>query len=94
MVEYVYARHDFAPEHEDEISFRAGERIEVITRDDLYSDGWWEVRSLSSSLSAPPSPCPSPVSLFQPSPVLMAFSRQAQRAYSNFMSPFVIRRLS
>ena len=61
MVEYVYARHDFAPEHDDEISFRAGERIEVIARDDQFSDGWWEVRSFSSSLSAPrlrPSPLP------------------------------------
>jgi len=53
MVEYVYARHDFAPENDDEISFRAGERIEVNARDDLFGDGWWEVRSLSSSLSAP-----------------------------------------
>jgi len=50
MVEYAYAQHDFVPEHEDEISFRAGERIEVIERDELYGDGWWEVRSLSSSL--------------------------------------------
>ena len=47
MAEYVYARHDFVPEHEDEIAFRAGERIEVIERDDLYSDGWWQVSSLS-----------------------------------------------
>jgi Variant SH3 domain len=47
MAEYVYARHDFVPEHEDEIAFRAGERIEVIERDDLYSDGWWQVCSLS-----------------------------------------------
>jgi len=78
MVEYVYARHDFIPEHEDEISFRAGERIEVILRDDLYSDGWWEVRSLSSSLSVPRLRLPSiaRVFLFQPSPVLMAFLRR------------------
>jgi len=41
--EYVYALHDFAPEHEDEISFRAGERIEVVEKDDLYGDGWWQV---------------------------------------------------
>jgi len=51
MAEYVYAQHDFVPEHEDELSFRAGERIEVIERDELYGDGWWKVRSLSSSLS-------------------------------------------
>jgi SH3 domain-containing protein len=48
MVEYVYARHDFIPEHEDEVSFRAGERIEVVEKDDLYNDGWWQVSSLSS----------------------------------------------
>lgn len=41
--EYVYALHDFFPEHEDEVSFRAGERIEVMERDDLYGDGWWQV---------------------------------------------------
>jgi hypothetical protein len=43
MVEYVYARHDFAPEHEDEIAFRAGERIEVVEKDDVFNDGWWQV---------------------------------------------------
>ena len=50
MVEYVYARHDFLPENEDEVAFRAGELIEVIERDDLYGDGWWQVRSLRSPL--------------------------------------------
>ena len=29
-VEYVYALHDFQPENEDEVEFRAGERIEVV----------------------------------------------------------------
>ena len=48
MADYVYAVHDFLPEHEDEISFKAGERIEVLERDDLYGDGWWQV-----SLTAP-----------------------------------------
>lgn len=43
MAEYVYARHDFTPEHEDEISFRAGERIEVIEKDEVFNDGWWQV---------------------------------------------------
>ena len=42
-VEYVYALHDFAPQNDDEIQFEAGERIEVIERDDLYGDGWWTV---------------------------------------------------
>ena len=43
MVEYVYARHDFAAEHDDEIAFRAGERIEVVEKDEVYNDGWWQV---------------------------------------------------
>lgn len=43
MPDYVYALHDFQPEHEDEVPFRQGERIEVVERDDLYSDGWWQV---------------------------------------------------
>lgn len=43
MPEYVYALHDFLPEHEDEVTFHAGERIEVIEKDDLYNDGWWQV---------------------------------------------------
>ena len=43
MPEYVYALHDFQAEHEDEVSFRAGERIEVLEKDDQYGDGWWQV---------------------------------------------------
>jgi SH3 domain len=42
-VEYVYALHDFVPQNDDEIAFEAGERIEVIEKDDLYGDGWWTV---------------------------------------------------
>ena len=47
MVEYVYARYDFVPEHVDEISFCAGECIEVVEKDDIYQDGWWKVCSRS-----------------------------------------------
>ena len=43
MPEYVYALHDFLPENDDEVSFHAGERIEVIEKDDMYGDGWWHV---------------------------------------------------
>ena len=43
MPEYVYALHDFQPEHQDEISFHAKERIEVLEKDDRFGDGWWEV---------------------------------------------------
>lgn len=48
MPEYVYALFDFAPENPDEIYFKAGDRIEVIEKDDVYSDGWWQVSSLRS----------------------------------------------
>jgi hypothetical protein len=50
MPEYVYALHDFLPENEDELSFKAGERIEVIEKDDLYQDGWWQVCSFTAFL--------------------------------------------
>lgn len=53
MLEYVYARHDFVPEHDDEISFRAGERIEVVEKDEQYGDGWWKVCSRSPNQLAP-----------------------------------------
>jgi len=88
MVDYVYARHDFIPEHEDEIAFRAGERIEVLLRDDLYSDGWWEVRSLSSSLSTPRFASLSPRSSipFPTQPRPHGFL-EAQWACSNYTSP-------
>ncbi|KAF9236189.1 hypothetical protein BU15DRAFT_50332 [Melanogaster broomeanus] len=50
MPEYVYALHDFMPEHEDEISFRAGQPIEVIERDDQYGDGWWQGRNIAGKI--------------------------------------------
>ena len=50
MVEYAYARRDFVAVYEDEIPLCAGERIEVIEKDEPYDDGWWQVRSLSSLL--------------------------------------------
>jgi hypothetical protein len=49
-VEYVYALHDFEPQNDDEIAFVAGERIEVLEKDDAYGDGWWTVRTDYSSL--------------------------------------------
>ncbi|KAG2073640.1 hypothetical protein BDR04DRAFT_1094599 [Suillus decipiens] len=50
MPDYVYALHDFQPENEDEVDFRAGERIEVIEKDDQYSDGWWQGRNLAGKI--------------------------------------------
>lgn len=49
---YVYALHDFYPENEDEVSFRTGERIEVIEKDDQYGDGWWQVSPFDSTLNS------------------------------------------
>ncbi|RPD67460.1 hypothetical protein L226DRAFT_529790 [Lentinus tigrinus ALCF2SS1-7] len=45
MPEYVYALHDFTPQVADEIEFKVGDRIEVIEKDDLYGDGWWQGRN-------------------------------------------------
>ena len=53
MSEYVYALFDFVPENPDEIHFKAGERVEVVERDDVYSDGWWQVRVLFDRRSVP-----------------------------------------
>ena len=51
MPEYVYALHDFTPQVSDEIEFKVGDRIEVIEKDDLYGDGWWQVSFFSGSMS-------------------------------------------
>ncbi|KAF8165856.1 hypothetical protein B0H34DRAFT_794189 [Crassisporium funariophilum] len=50
MPDYVYALHDFLPEHEDEVTFHAGERIEVVEKDDMYGDGWWQGRNLAGKV--------------------------------------------
>ncbi|KAL1742816.1 hypothetical protein HDZ31DRAFT_65600 [Schizophyllum fasciatum] len=50
MADYVYALHDFVPENDDEIDFKAGERIEIVERDDLYGDGWWKGRNLAGKV--------------------------------------------
>jgi hypothetical protein len=54
MPDYVYALHDFLPENDDEVSFQQGERIEVVERDDLYSDGWWQVSCVYFKEELPP----------------------------------------
>ncbi|KAJ7482348.1 hypothetical protein B0H11DRAFT_1915263 [Mycena galericulata] len=50
VVKYVHALHDFLPEHEAEVSFHSGERIEVVEKDDLYGDGWWKGRNFTGKL--------------------------------------------
>lgn len=39
----VWALHDFEAENPDEVSFKAGECILVVEKDDAYGDGWWQV---------------------------------------------------
>ncbi|PWN52046.1 hypothetical protein IE53DRAFT_22784 [Violaceomyces palustris] len=38
----VWALHDFEAENPDEVSFKAGECIIVVEKDDAYGDGWWQ----------------------------------------------------
>ncbi|KAI8805470.1 hypothetical protein BJ742DRAFT_407933 [Cladochytrium replicatum] len=42
----VFALHDFNAEEPDEISFAAGEPIEVIEKDEAFGDGWWRGRNV------------------------------------------------
>lgn len=41
--EKIYALHEFVAENPDEVSFKVGEVISVIEKDDTYGDGWWQV---------------------------------------------------
>ncbi|SJX63295.1 related to BOI1-BEM1 protein-binding protein [Sporisorium reilianum f. sp. reilianum] len=41
-VDRVWALHDFEAENPDEVSFKAGECILVVEKDDEYGDGWWQ----------------------------------------------------
>ncbi len=40
----VTAVHTFTAEHGDELEFQAGEKIEVLEKDDAFGDGWYRVR--------------------------------------------------
>ncbi|KAJ1018448.1 hypothetical protein NDA18_006601 [Ustilago nuda] len=41
-VDRVWALHDFEAENPDEVSFKAGESILVVEKDDEFGDGWWQ----------------------------------------------------
>lgn len=43
MASYVTAVHTFVAEHADELEFQAGDKIEVLERDEAFGDGWWKV---------------------------------------------------
>lgn len=55
MVLYVTAIHTFVAEHGDELEFQAGEKIEVIEKDDAFGDGWWKV-SATQTAAGPGTP--------------------------------------
>ena len=40
--EYVYALYNFEAENPDEVSFKVGEQIAVVEKDDAYGDGWFQ----------------------------------------------------
>ncbi|KAL1413569.1 hypothetical protein Q8F55_001343 [Vanrija albida] len=45
MPVFVTAIHTFVAEHGDELEFSAGEKIEVLEKDDAFGDGWWKGRN-------------------------------------------------
>ncbi|KNE71794.1 hypothetical protein AMAG_16100 [Allomyces macrogynus ATCC 38327] len=60
----VYAVHDFKAEDEDEVSFKTGEEIVVLERDDEFGDGWWMGRTQDGQIGLFPAnfTSPTPVS--------------------------------
>ncbi|WFD43024.1 hypothetical protein MPSI1_001675 [Malassezia psittaci] len=44
--EYVYALYNFDAENPDEVSFRVGEQIAIVEKDDAYGDGWFQGTNL------------------------------------------------
>ncbi|KAE8227137.1 hypothetical protein CF319_g335 [Tilletia indica] len=41
VADILWALHDFEAEQPDEVSFKAGEKIVVVEKDDEFSDGWY-----------------------------------------------------
>ncbi|CAG8836492.1 23724_t:CDS:2, partial [Racocetra persica] len=43
-METVYAIHNFYAENDDELTFKVGDPILVLEKDEMYWDGWWQPR--------------------------------------------------
>jgi hypothetical protein len=43
LLETVYAAHNFEAENDDELTFKVGETVIVMQKDDGFNDGWWKV---------------------------------------------------
>jgi len=41
-LEYVFALYNFDAENPDEVSFKVGERVLVVEKDEAYGDGWFQ----------------------------------------------------
>ncbi|KAK4052151.1 hypothetical protein OIV83_002446 [Microbotryomycetes sp. JL201] len=66
MEDVVYGAHPFEAENSDELSFRRGERIIVLQRDEDFGDGWYEGKNekgeqglFPQSYTSPEPPSPS-----------------------------------
>ncbi|WVO14385.1 hypothetical protein L204_102018 [Cryptococcus depauperatus] len=46
MALVVHAIHTFIAEHGDELNFEAGDKIQVIEKDEAFGDGWWRGRNV------------------------------------------------
>ncbi|KAJ3253221.1 polar growth protein [Boothiomyces macroporosus] len=46
----VYGKHNFAAEESDEISFKAGEPIIVLEKDEQFGDGWWTGQNMNGDV--------------------------------------------
>ncbi|KAI8336561.1 hypothetical protein BC941DRAFT_471102 [Chlamydoabsidia padenii] len=60
-LETVIGTHNFAAENEDEISFRIGEAIVVLEKDEGYQDGWWQGRNARGEIGLFPMNYTTPV---------------------------------
>ncbi|KAJ3268998.1 polar growth protein [Terramyces sp. JEL0728] len=46
----VYGKHNFLAEESDEISFKAGEPIIVLEKDENFGDGWWTGQNMNGDV--------------------------------------------